>query len=176
MNFRLTSLRSRLSPSRHPSLAAMGKRTHAAGHVHACYRGSFRADQRGVVAFEMLLVYLFMVTALLLPLADVAAAGFQFISAWEALRGFGQYVQYFPLSDPTNSSAWPVGKTVAGYTISNVKVVCGDATLPVACTDATKFPKYYSYTTTVTLAPLLLRSVLCPTSCTYTLPYSERFQ
>ena len=30
----------------------------------------------------------FMVTALLLPLADVAAAGFQFISAWEALRGF----------------------------------------------------------------------------------------
>ena len=58
----------------------------------ARHKGSFMADQRGAVAFETLIVYLFMVTSLLLPLADVAAAGFQFISAWEALRAFGQYV------------------------------------------------------------------------------------
>ena len=40
--------------------------------------------------------------------------------------------------------------------------------------------KYYSYTTTVTLAPMVLRSVLCTSSnanhCSFTLPYSERFQ
>ena len=66
-------------------------------------KGSFLADQRGAVAFETLIVYIFMVTALLLPLADVATAGFQFISAWEALRGFGQYVQYHPPADPTNT-------------------------------------------------------------------------
>ena len=44
------------------------------------------ADQRGAVAFEMLIVWLFLMMSLLLPLADVAAAGFQFISAWGALR------------------------------------------------------------------------------------------
>ena len=60
----------------------------AAGRAHARRKGSFLADQRGAVAFETLIVYSFMVTALLLPLADVAAAGFQFISAWEALRVF----------------------------------------------------------------------------------------
>ncbi len=38
----------------------------------------------------------------LMPLADVAAAGFQFISAWSALRSFGQYVQYVqPARRPT---------------------------------------------------------------------------
>ena len=55
------------------------------------HKDSFIADQRGAVAFEMLIVYLFMVMSLLLPLADVAVAGFQFVSAWEALRAFGQY-------------------------------------------------------------------------------------
>ena len=41
-------------------------------------------------------------------------------------------------------------------------------------------PKYYSYTTTVTLSPMVLRPVLCTSSnanpCSFTLPYSERFQ
>ena len=50
------------------------------------------SDQRGAVAFETLIVWLFLMMFLLLPLADVAAAGFQFISAWEALRAFGQYI------------------------------------------------------------------------------------
>jgi hypothetical protein len=162
MKFRLTALQ--IGCGRHAATRAGGN-------------GSFLADQRGVVAFETLIVYLFMVVALLLPLADVAAAGFQFISAWEALRGFGQYVQYHQPADPTSTSSWAsaLPSSVAGYPINSVQVTCGDATTP-GCTDATKFPKYYSYSTTVTLAPLLLSRVLCPTSCTYTLPYSERFQ
>jgi hypothetical protein len=139
------------------------------------------ADQRGAVAFETLIVYSFMVTALLLPLADVAAAGFQFISGWQALRGFGQYAQYHQPTDPTSISSWKsaLPTSVAGYPINNVQVLCGNTSAGAACTTAnvaTSPIKYYSYTTTVTLAPLLLRSVLCPTSCTYTLPYSERFQ
>jgi hypothetical protein len=143
--------------------------------------GSFLADQRGAIAFETLIVYLFMVTGLLLPLADVAAAGFQFISAWEALRGFGQYVQYHTPPDPTSTSTWKsaLPASVAGYPINNVQVLCGNTGAGAACTStnvATSPVKYFSYTTTVTVAPLVLRAVLCPTSCTYTLPYTERFQ
>jgi hypothetical protein len=137
------------------------------------------ADQRGAVAFETLIVYLFMVTSLLLPLADVAAAGFQFISAWEALRGFGQSIQY-NTPDFTNPSDWSskLPATVAGYSINNLQVLCGDAM--VACsTTNTASPKYYSYTTSVTLSPFVLRQVLCGSanpSCSFTVPYSERFQ
>jgi hypothetical protein len=40
--------------------------------------------------------------------------------------------------------------------------------------------KYYSYTTTVTFAPMVLRLVLCTSGsanpCTFTLFYTERFQ
>ena len=62
------------------------------------------SDQRGAVAFEMLIVWLFLMMSLLLPLADVAIAGFQFISAWQALRAFGQYIQYNSPPDVTNTS------------------------------------------------------------------------
>jgi hypothetical protein len=138
------------------------------------------ADQRGVVAFETLIVYLFLVLFLLLPLTDVAAAGFQFISAWEALRGFGQYVQYNTPPDPTDISSWTsrLPASVGGYPINNVQVLCENTGAGAACTSTNiSWPtKYYSYTTTVTLAPMVLSSVLCPTSCTYTLSYSERFQ
>jgi len=41
-------------------------------------------------------------------------------------------------------------------------------------------PKYYSYTTTVTVAPIVLTAVLCTSGnanpCSFTLSYSERFQ
>jgi hypothetical protein len=142
------------------------------------------ADQRGAVAFETIIVYLFMVTSLLLPLADVAAAGFQFISAWEALRAFGQYVQYHSPPDVTTwNTTWSstLPTTVAGYPISNVQVHCGDTNPAVVCsTNNTASPKYYTYTTTVTLSPMVLSSVLCTSSntnhCSFTLPYSERFQ
>ena len=141
-------------------------------------KDSFIADQRGAVAFEMIIVYLFLCFSLLLPLADVAAAGFQFISGWAALRGFGQYIQYNNPPDPANPGAWTSGlhTTVSGYTIGNIQVRCGDANTVCSSGNVTLTPKYFTFSTTVTLAPMVLRSVLCPSSCTYTLPYSERFQ
>ena len=148
------------------------------------HQGSLLADQRGAVAFEMLFVVNFMLVVLLFPAADLAVACSQFVSAWEALRGFGEYVQYNQPPDPTNPSAWLSGlqTKVAGYTISNVKVLCGDTGVGVACTSAniTLPTKYYSYTTTVTLTPMVLTSVLCTSKnanpCSFTVPYSERFQ
>jgi hypothetical protein len=145
-------------------------------------KNSFIADQRGAVAFEMLFVFGFMILSLLLPLADVAIAGFQYVSAWEALRAFGQSIQYAPPPDVTDASGWTtsaLAKAVPGFPISNFQLVCGDSNT-VCSTANTASPKYYSYTTTVTLAPILLTSVLCTSAnanpCTFTLPYSERFQ
>ena len=69
------------------------------------------SDQRGAVAFEMPIVWLFLMLSLLLPLADVAIAGFQFISAWQALRAFGQSIQYAPPPDFTNASDWASSAT-----------------------------------------------------------------
>jgi hypothetical protein len=146
------------------------------------YKDSFIADQRGAVAFEAMIVYLFMGTSLLLPLADLAAAGFQYISAWEALRGFGQSIQYSPPPDVTNASSWAtsaIAKADSRFPISSIRLVCGDSNIDCSATN-TASPKYYSYTTTVTMAPMVLRSVLCTSGnanpCTYTLAYSERFQ
>jgi hypothetical protein len=142
-------------------------------------KASFMADQRGAVAFEMPAVYLFLMLTVLLPLADVAIAGFQYVSAWQALRNFGQYLQYNPPPDVTNASTWTtnaLAKTDAKYPISNFQLVCDSS----SCTDPTVTPKYYSYSTTVTLAPIVLKSVLCTSGtgngCTFTLFYSERFQ
>jgi hypothetical protein len=169
----------------HPRRSATKRRQPAVAAALARHRGSFIADRRGAVAFETIIVYLFIVTFLLLPLTDVAAAGFQFISAWGALRGFGQYVQYNTPPDPTNTSSWTsaLPTSVAGYPINNVRVLCGDTGAGVACTStniATSPTRYYAYTTTVTVAPIVLRSVLCTSGnanpCSYTLPYSERFQ
>jgi hypothetical protein len=137
------------------------------------------SDQRGAVAVESLFVYVLMIVSLLLPLADVAVAGFQFVSAWGALRTFGQYVQLHPPPDVTNTSSWTLPTTVSGYPISNVQVLCGDTNAGAVCssTNVTLPTKYYSYTTTVTLAPMVLRPVLCTANpCSFTLPYSERFQ
>jgi Flp pilus assembly protein TadG len=146
------------------------------------HRESFTADQRGAVAFEMPFIFLFLMLSLLFPLADVAIAGFQYASAGEALRAFGQSIQYAPPPDVTSASSWTssaLAKAVPGFPISNFQLVCGD-TKSVCSTTNTASPKYYSYTTTVTLAPMLLKSVLCTSGnadpCTYTLPYSERFQ
>jgi hypothetical protein len=140
---------------------------------------SLLLDQRGAVALEMPAVVFFLMISLLLPLADLAIAGFQFVSAWGALRAFGQSIQY-NTPDFTNPSGWSskLPTTVAGYPINNLQVLCGDT--KVACsTTNTASPKYYSYTTSVTLSPIVLRQVLCGSanpSCSFTLPYSERFQ
>lgn len=143
------------------------------------HRKSFIPDQRGAVALEAMIVYFSLVLFLLVPLADVAAAGFQFISAWSALRSFGQYVQYYNPLGPDGTVTWRPGlqTTVAGYTIGNIQVKCGDAGATCSPSNIAS-PKYFTFTTTVTLAPIssLWRSVLCPTTCTYTLASSERFQ
>jgi hypothetical protein len=147
------------------------------------HKGSLLADRRGAVAFEMLIVYAFILLFLLLPAADLAVAGFQFISAWEALRTFGEYVQYNQPPDPTSPSTWWTGlnKTVGVFTISPVNggVICGETGHACAAGNIAS-PRYYSYTTTVTLAPMVLKKVLCTSKnanpCSFTLPYSERFQ
>jgi hypothetical protein len=145
-------------------------------------RTTLLSDQRGAVALEMPAVAFFLMISLLLPLADLAIAGFQFVSAWGALRAFGQYVQLHPPPDVTNTSSWTVPTTVASYPISNVQVLCGNTNAGAVCssTNVTLPIKYYSYATTVTLAPMVLRSVLCTSTnanpCQFTLPYSERFQ
>jgi hypothetical protein len=145
------------------------------------HKNSFIADQRGAVAFETMIVYIFLVASLLMPLADVAAAGFQFISAWEAVRALGQKIQYNPPTDVTNWASWKsaLPTSVSGYPINNLQVVCSDT---MAACSATNFgsPKYYTYTTTVTVAPIVLRAVICTSGnanpCSFTLAYSERFQ
>ena len=145
------------------------------------HRVFFIADQRGAAAFEMLIVFLFLGVSLLLPLADVAAAGFQFVSAWEALRAFGQKIQYDPPQDITDWASWKsaLPTSVSGYPINNLQVLCGDTM--TACSAANSVsPKYYTYTTTVTVAPIVLRAAICRSGnanpCSFTLPYSERFQ
>jgi len=146
------------------------------------HKDSFIADQRGAAAFEMPFVYFFMMLSLLFPLADIGIAGFHYISAWEALRAFGQSIQYDPPPDVTNASSWEataLAKADPNFPIANFQLVCGDTQTVCSATN-TVSPKYYSFTTTVTLAPLLLKPVLCTSGnanpCTYTLPYSERFQ
>jgi hypothetical protein len=145
-------------------------------------KGSFIADQRGAAAFEMPVVWLFLVMALLLPLADIAIAGFQYISARQALRAFGQSIQYAPPADFANTSSWESSaraKADSRFPIPSIQVICGDTNTACSSTNLAS-PKYYSYTTTVTLAPMVLKSVLCTgggaNPCLYTLPFSERFQ
>ncbi|MCC8964651.1 hypothetical protein H8A95_20610 [Bradyrhizobium sp. Pear76] len=137
-------------------------------------------DQRGVVAFEMPFVFFFLFVVILLPLVDLAIAGFQYITAWEALRAFGQSIQYDPPPDVTNAATWQstaLAKADTRYPISNFQLFCVDTSTPTPCSSAnTNAPtKYYSYSTSFTLAPMVLRS-LCGSSCTITLYYSERFQ
>src|SRR6516164_2745055 len=68
------------------------------------HKESFISDQRGAVALEMPIVWLFMMLTLLLPLADLAIAGFKFISAHQALRDMGQRTQY-STPDATDSGS-----------------------------------------------------------------------
>ncbi|WP_141342764.1 hypothetical protein [Bradyrhizobium sp. USDA 3458] len=145
---------------------------------HISRKASFLRDQRGAVAFEMPFVYVFLIMVLLLPLADLAMAGFTFVSAWESLRAFGQSIQYDPPSDLGSTTTWKttaINKADSRYPISNFRIICGDTDADCSATN-TVSPKYYFYTTSITLAPMVLNSLLCSPSCTYTLSYSERFQ
>lgn len=144
-------------------------------------RAIFIADRRGAVAFEMLIMFFILGTGLMLPLADLAAAGFRFVAAWEALRALGQTIQYNPPPDVTNWSSWKsaLPTSVSGYPINNLQVICSDT---MAACSAANFasPKHYTYTTTVTIAPLVLSAAMCRSGnadpCSFTLSYAERFQ
>ncbi|MHC2258074.1 Flp pilus assembly protein TadG [Bradyrhizobium embrapense] len=145
-------------------------------------RRSLIADQRGAVALEMPIVYLFLLMIVFLPLADLAAAGYQYASAWDALRAFGQSIQYSPPPDVTNSSSWAstaLAKADSRYPITSIQLICGDSNAVCSGTN-TASPKYYSYSTTVTLKPMVLKTMLCTSgntnTCSFTLPYTERFQ
>jgi hypothetical protein len=136
---------------------------------------SFIADQRGVVAFEIPFVTILLIFSLLLPLADVAIAGFKFISAHQALRDMGQRTQYSTpdATDANSISTWQssLPTTVDGYTVS-ATIKCGDAGTAPPCAGTT-FPKYYSFQTSFSLSPMVLGSVLCSTC---TVNYLQRFQ
>jgi hypothetical protein len=140
----------------------------------------FIADRRGAASLEIVLVYPLLMFGLFLPLADVAIAGFQYISAWEALRAFGQYIQYAPPADVTSASTWAStasAKADPRFPISNLQVRCGDLNAVCSSSNVSAPVKYYSFSTTVTLSPSwVTRGVLCSSGCTYTLSYSERFQ
>ncbi|MFQ3453783.1 hypothetical protein PMN64_10755 [Bradyrhizobium sp. UFLA01-814] len=145
---------------------------------------SLIADRRGAVAFEMLFVFAFLFLVILLPLADLALAGFQYIQALAALRGFGQSIQYSPPGDVTNASSWAaaaLAKSDSRYPIPSIQLICGESNAVCDSTnsDASQ-PKYYVYSTTITLAPMVLRSAICTSTnsnpCSFTLTYSERFQ
>ena len=138
------------------------------------------SDQRGAVAFEVPFVWLFLMMSLLLPLADVAIAGFQFVSARGALRSFGQSILYDRPPDPTNASGWTSSKLAKAdprFPIQKFRLVCGDANLDCSSSNSAS-PQYYSYATTVTLSPMVLSAVLCTSSnankCSFTLSYSEQ--
>lgn len=156
----------------------MGKAGISQSGRQGSHKRSLRADRHGAVAFEMPVIFLFLMMTLLLPMADLAIAGWQYISAWQAMRAFGQAIQYSPPDDVTNPSSWVTSVTAntgLNYTISNLQIRCGDGSGACAGTPPA-VPMYYSYQTSITLVPMVLTSILCPVSCTYTLSYSERFK
>jgi hypothetical protein len=135
------------------------------------------SDQRGAASLEMTIVSLFMMLVLLVPLADLAIAGFRFISAHQALRDMGQRTEYTPPADVTSASsisAWTssLPAKIDGYSIS-AQVFCGSGTLLAPDATCPTLAKRYKFTTSFSLSPMVLGNVLCST-CTVT--YSQPFQ
>jgi hypothetical protein len=144
------------------------------------HRDSFIANQRGAVAFETPIVISFLMFALLLPLADLSIAGFQFLFAWQALRNFGQYVQYNPpanvVTDWTSSTlalTQMSTKLDPRYPINNIQLFCG---VDLCSSSNPVTPRYYSYKTTITLSPMVLGPVFGCSPCSFTLSYSVPYQ
>jgi len=95
------------------------------------------------------------------------------------LRDMGQRTQYSPPADVTSSASitdWKnsLPTTVDGYPVS-AAVYCGNPgtqeTAP--CALSTTLPKYYTFTTSFTLSPMVLGSLFC-SACTVN--YTQRFQ
>jgi len=125
----------------------------------------------------MTIVSLFMMLFLLVPLADLAIAGFRFNAAYQALRDMGQRTEFSPPADVTSSSSiasWQssLPSTVDGYSVS-AQVYCGNPAALAPCASSATLPKYYTFTTSFTLAPLVLGPLLCSTC---TVRYSQPFQ
>jgi hypothetical protein len=144
---------------------------------------SLITNKRGAVAFETLIVISFLIIALLLPLADLGIAGFQFLFAWQALRNLGQYVQYNPPANvvidwASSTSALTQISTNLDplHPINNITLVCGTA---LCSSSNTSTPRYYSYSTTFTVSFMVLGSAFnCSnhTPCPFTLNYSAPYQ
>lgn len=154
----------RISPVRHRSFVALS------------------ADQRGAVSLEMPVIFGFMMLTIFLPMADLAIVGFQYISAYQALRDVGQWAQYHTPPDVTiwNSGTWysSLPTTAGGYSVSLTSVICGDAGVDCSSGGASPpTPRYYVFQTSFQYSPLILATALgCKPTCTYTLTYSERFE
>ena len=151
------------------------------------HRNTFKllADRRGAVSFEMPAVFLVVMLGFIVPLADFAVFGYKYVSAFQALRDAGQYLQYnTPLDVSTGTYTLPSSAaTINGYSISNPTLYCGTPGTATQCssTNASVTPKYYVFTTNFTLHPsTLMKPVLCTSPntdpCSYTLSYTERFQ
>jgi hypothetical protein len=136
---------------------------------------SLMADQRGAVAFEMPIVFALMIFSLIFPLADIAIAGFQFISAGQALRDIGQLTQYssVDVTDSTSISTWKTSlpAQVSSYNVS-AQIYCSDGTV-APCASGNFPPSYFVFTTTFSLSPMVLGSFFC-SSCT--MKYTQRYQ
>jgi hypothetical protein len=90
----------------------------------------------------------------------------------------GQRTQYSPPADVTDGSVIATWKTtlpsaISGYTITP-QIYCGSPGTAAPCASgAASVVKYYTFTTTFTLTPMVLGSVLC-TTCT--IHFTQRFQ
>jgi Flp pilus assembly protein TadG len=127
------------------------------------------SDRRGVAAVEFALIAAVMV-GLLLPISDLVVAAIQYMGAYQAERDLGAYAQYHTGAINTAVTPWTVTlPTIAGYTITT-SVMCG--TTSTVCSDGTLSPKWFLFSTTITLTPTFLTAL----AGSYTIDYSERFQ
>lgn len=137
------------------------------------------ADQCGAVAFEMPFVILFIFFSFIIPIADFAVYSYKYISGFQALRDAGQYMQYHPPADVTQSYTLPASvATISGYPIT-VQLYCGRLVNSCVGSATVASPMYYTFQTSYTISPsTLMKPVLCGSSnpnCTFALTYTERF-
>ena len=116
------------------------------------------SDQRGAVAFEMPIVWLFLMMSLLLPLADLLSLAFSLYPRGGHCVNFGQYRSTRP--DVTNVVSLGQ-RTHYGCGLSHQQSPSPLRRCTACSPSNSVSPKYYSYTTTVTLSPMVLRPVLC---------------
>ena len=127
------------------------------------------SDRRGVAALEFALIATVM-AGLLLPISDLIVAAIQYMGAYQAERNLGAYAQYHTGAINTAVTPWTVTlPTISGYTITT-SIMCG--TTSTVCSDGTLSPKWFLFSTTITLTPVFLTAL----AGTYTVDYSERFQ